>query len=280
MAGCRCTVHIKRFLQRGPLLQPNRNVAVVSFLKNFSTQQQQTSSVSSPMKDAGGESVVNGQSYPKDSWSNVSPKILSHLGRNLHLQKYHPLCLVKSQIVDFMYKNFPGRSKRTPRFTVFDNLSPIVTIEQNYDSLLVPKDHPSRKKTDSYYLNESHMLRAHTSAHQTELIAQGMNNFLVVGDVYRRDEIDRTHYPVFHQVEAVSLYGHHEVFQDEKVAQELKLFEKVGGSRRPEKQESHTIDAVMVMTQSLQSTLLGMVQHLFGPGMVRNDEMSFRFIRI
>lgn len=44
------------------------------------------------------------------------------------------------------------------------------------------------------------MLRAHTSAHQRDLIASGLDAFLVVGDVYRRDEIDKRHYPVFHQV--------------------------------------------------------------------------------
>ena len=49
------------------------------------------------------------------------------------------------------------------------------------------------------------MLRAHTSAHQAELIKMGHDNFLVVGDVYRRDEIDSTHYPVFHQIEGVRL---------------------------------------------------------------------------
>ena len=35
----------------------------------------------------------------------------------------------------------------------------------------------------------------------------GLDNFLVVGDVYRRDEIDSTHYPVFHQIEGVRLVG-------------------------------------------------------------------------
>ena len=33
-----------------------------------------------------------------------------------------------------------------------------------------------------------------------ELISMGLDNFLVVGDVYRRDAIDSSHYPVFHQV--------------------------------------------------------------------------------
>ena len=35
----------------------------------------------------------------------------------------------------------------------------------------------------------------------------GLDNFLVVGDVYRRDEIDSSHYPVFHQIEGVRLVG-------------------------------------------------------------------------
>jgi len=38
----------------------------------------------------------------------------------------------------------------------------------------------------------------------------GLDNFLVVGDVYRRDEIDSTHYPVFHQIEGVRLVGESE----------------------------------------------------------------------
>ena len=38
----------------------------------------------------------------------------------------------------------------------------------------------------------------------------GLDNFLVVGDVYRRDEVDSTHYPVFHQVEGVRLVGESE----------------------------------------------------------------------
>ena len=58
----------------------------------------------------------------------------------------------------------------------------------------------SRSKSDAYYVNSGTLLRAHTSAHQSELMASGLDNFLVVGDCYRRDEIDASHYPVFHQV--------------------------------------------------------------------------------
>lgn len=44
------------------------------------------------------------------------------------------------------------------------------------------------------------------SAHQSTLLGKGLEAFLCTGDVYRRDEIDRTHYPVFHQMEGVRIF--------------------------------------------------------------------------
>jgi len=222
---------------------------------------------SSPSKDLqvnDKEITVNGIIYAKDAWTNVTPKVLSLLGRNLHLQKYHPLSHIRQRIVGFMYNHFPRRGK-SPLFSVYDNLHPVVTTEQNFDSLLVPQDHPSRRKSDCYYLNQDHLFRAHTSAHQIDLIRAGLTNFLVVGDVYRRDEIDSTHYPVFHQVEGVRLCGHHEVFKDESTSKDYSMFETMGNwERTNEKQECHSRDAVYIMGQELKSCLLGLAQHLFG----------------
>ncbi len=211
------------------------------------------------------ETSLDGQKYPSDSWTNINPKILTYTNRKLHLQKFNPLCHIKRRIVDFMYKEFPSRT-RSPLFSVFEDLNPVVTVEENFDSLLIPHDHPSRKKSDCYYINKSHLLRAHTSAHQVGLIRSGLNNFLVVGDVYRRDEIDRSHFPVFHQLEAVRLCTLHDVFKDENIARELDIFERGKCERSPMKQESHTVDAVMMMTAALQTTLINLVKHLFGKG--------------
>ncbi len=41
---------------------------------------------------------------------------------------------------------------------------------------------------------------------QAEILRTGETAFLVTGDVYRRDTVDATHYPVFHQMEAVRVY--------------------------------------------------------------------------
>jgi phenylalanyl-tRNA synthetase alpha chain len=71
--------------------------------------------------------------------------------------------------------------------------------------LLIPSTHPARSKSDTYYANENTVLRTHTSAHQNELLSKGHTSFLVTGDVYRKDEIDSRHYPVFHQMEMLTL---------------------------------------------------------------------------
>jgi len=199
---------------------------------------------------------INDKIYEKDSMSNITPKILSHLNRNLHMQKQHPLSLIKENIVNYMYGRYkPSKSNRgMPLFSVHEDVSPIVTMEQNFDSLLVPRDHVSRAKSDSYYVNKDYMLRAHTSAHQSDLIKMGLDNFLVVGDVYRRDEIDSTHYPVFHQVEGVRLIS--------SIDTNIQLFEN--SDRDSSRQGVHSLDAARLVEADLKDCLLGLAKHLFG----------------
>jgi phenylalanyl-tRNA synthetase alpha chain len=43
------------------------------------------------------------------------------------------------------------------------------------------------------------------------MLRKGETHFLVTGDVYRRDAIDATHYPVFHQMEGVRVFTEEEV---------------------------------------------------------------------
>ncbi|GMT08358.1 hypothetical protein PENTCL1PPCAC_30532, partial [Pristionchus entomophagus] len=105
---------------------------------------------------------------------------------------------------------------------------------------------------------------AHTSAHQHHLMARGLDNFLVVGDVYRRDEIDATHYPCFHQMEAVRLYTPDELYQT-RAGEDLAVFQAVPDPERSkEKQERHTVDAVKALEIRLKSTLEDLSDTLFG----------------
>jgi len=223
--------------------------------------------------------IVHGNKYSCDEWTNITPKILSLSERKLHLNPKHPLGLIKQRVIDFMYSKY-SNVRGNPLFSgnpqfdsvyrgrglsVHQNLSPIVTIQQNFDSLLVAQDHPSRIKSDSYYLNKNYMMRAHTSAHQTELISMGLDNFLVVGDVYRRDSVDSSHYPVFHQIEGVRLFEANNFFDKVKGPKtHLKLFEN-DGVRTNAKQETHTLDSALILEHDLKDCLLGLAKDLFGP---------------
>lgn len=212
-------------------------------------------------KCAQSEITLLGQTYPVDKWTNITQSLLLKLGKNLHVTPYHPLSHIRQRIVDYFYKRFRNRTGN-PIFSVHSNLSPIVSVAQNFDSLLVPKDHASRSKTDCYYVNKDTLLRAHMTAHQVELISSGLNNFLMIGDVYRRDPIDRMHYPAFHQVDAVRLCRAAEVFKDVKEPQELMLFEE--GVETNEKQGCHTLESVKIMEHELKTTLVDLAQSVFG----------------
>ena len=135
----------------------------------------------------------------ENQYSNIPKGVKELLGKNLHNISNHPIEIVKRAV--FAYFDNLEHYK----FYKFETLSPIVTVKQNFDDLLIPPEHPARNKSDTYYLNENEVLRTHTSAHETEILKKGYRTFLTVGDVYRKDEIDCCHHRVFHQLEGVSL---------------------------------------------------------------------------
>ncbi|XP_028142194.2 probable phenylalanine--tRNA ligase, mitochondrial [Diabrotica virgifera virgifera] len=205
--------------------------------------------------------ILLNQNYLKDEYTNITDKVSGYIGRNIYLQPSNPLNLVRQRLVNYFYKKYVNR-RGNPIFSIHDNLPPIVNVTQNFDSLLIPKDHPSRNKSDCYYINKKFLLRAHMTAHQSELIQSGLNNFLIIGDVYRRDEIDRTHYPVFHQVDAVRLRSRNQIFSDDN----LNIFEEgtnTAFTGNQEKQACHSLEAVKVVEFELKDTLVGLAKALF-----------------
>lgn len=102
-----------------------------------------------------------------------------------------------------------------PRFKNFDlmDFPRIVTVEQNFDVLNTPKDHPSRRESDTYYLDKDHILRTQTTTMWPfylrdkkvleRLEKNGEVALLSTGIVFRKDEIDRKHFPAFHQIDGL-----------------------------------------------------------------------------
>lgn len=216
------------------------------------------------------------QTFQCDELTNVTPTIISRVGRNLHHIPHHPVSIIKQRVVNHFHKTYVTRTGNAI-FSHFDNISPVVSTEQNFDSLLVPPGHIARSRNDNYYINSTTVLRAHTSAHQRDCIRMGFDRFLVTGDVYRRDEIDSSHYPVFHQMEGVRLFNKHELFASCNDLDSLDLFETDESMKieSDEKQAEHTIDAVKMMEIDLKRTVTKLMRDLFGDGIETRWNMCY-----
>lgn len=87
-------------------------------------------------------------------------------------------------------------------FSLFDG--PEVELDNyNFTMLNLPKDHPARDMQDTFYINENVVLRTHTSPCEVRALTTMKPPFrlLMPGRVFRVDEVDASHSPVFHQIE-------------------------------------------------------------------------------
>ena len=211
----------------------------------------------------------------------MTPTILSKVARQIHLQRAHPIAILRSLIEahfaatsDGSLSNFSSSSPHPKPFKAINALSPIVTVEKNFDELGFAADHPGRALSDSYYLNAAHMLRTHTSAHEVETFRAGTDRWLLTADVYRRDEIDASHYPVFHQMEGAHVVPRSvalQTFRESNAALERRLSAanividdptSVGPSNPY--QDSHDPAMAEEVTKNLKNTLNSLVLELFG----------------
>ena len=89
-------------------------------------------------------------------------------------------------------------------FTVVEGPE-IETDFYNFEALNTPPFHPARDVQDTFYVNDSVLLRTQTSPMQVRQMERQAPPVRVVvpGKVYRRDPMDATHSPVFHQIEGL-----------------------------------------------------------------------------
>jgi phenylalanyl-tRNA synthetase alpha chain len=83
----------------------------------------------------------------------------------------------------------------------------VETTHYNFDGLAFPFWHPARSAHNSLFLNGDVLLRTETSPSQIRVMEQRRPPVYMIshGRVYRRDTIDATHYPIFHQVEGLAV---------------------------------------------------------------------------
>jgi len=102
--------------------------------------------------------------------------------------------------------------KDLPFFKDFDfiNIPEIVSAQVSFDLFNFPLDHPARSHSDTYYIDDKNILRTHDTVMwyyylndqrvKEKIAAEKPLGVLCYGKVYRKDEIDRRHLNVFHQM--------------------------------------------------------------------------------
>src|SRR3989344_1130811 len=109
-------------------------------------------------------------------------------------------------------KEIVARAFRVESLKNFDviEIPEIIPVNIMFDLFNMPPGHPARSKSDTYYVDESHVLRTHDTVfwyyylNDPEIKKRIENKepigAVCFGKVYRKDEIDRTHMNVFHQI--------------------------------------------------------------------------------
>ena len=118
-------------------------------------------------------------------------------GRQAPLGHLHPLTLTLNRIKDiFMTMGFSVEEGPEIERDYF-----------NFEALNLPKDHPARDMQDSFYITEEILMRTQTSPVQARTMQSHEPNspirMIAPGRVYRRDDYDATHSPMFTQVEGL-----------------------------------------------------------------------------
>jgi len=142
--------------------------------------------------------------------------------RTVELEKARDAALLETETVDVTTVSAASRGGRHPLTTIQEQIAdvfialgyavaegPEVEAEWfNFDALNIAPDHPARTMQDTFFVgNEDSgvVLRTHTSPVQirTMLTQEPPIYVICPGRVFRTDELDATHSPVFHQVEAL-----------------------------------------------------------------------------
>ena len=118
-------------------------------------------------------------------------------GKNMKLGHRHPMYIALDEIKEI----FIGMG-----FTVLDGPE-VELAEYNFDKLNAEEGHPSRDWSDTFYFDAGSrvMLRSQTSPMQVRAMETMELPIRIIapGRVYRKDEVDATHSPMFHQVEGM-----------------------------------------------------------------------------
>lgn len=116
-------------------------------------------------------------------------------GKKAVIGKRHPLDLTLESMKEIFI---------SMGFTIEDG--PEVELDYyNFEALNIPKNHPARSEQDTFYINDSLVLRTQTSPVQIRVMEKQTPPIKMIspGKVYRSDAVDATHSPIFYQMEGL-----------------------------------------------------------------------------
>jgi len=118
-------------------------------------------------------------------------------GEQLPVGHLHPITQVRRIVED----SFLGLG-----YEILDDRE-VETVEYNFDKLAFAPTHSSRSPRDTFYFDDTHLLRTETSPSQIHILEEKKPPIYMVsiGRVYRRDAITATRYPIFHQFEGLAV---------------------------------------------------------------------------
>lgn len=109
----------------------------------------------------------------------------------------NPIDLVKNQIINFFKK---------ANFKILTD-SEVTTVDYNFNRLNIGADHPARSTSDTFFIDEDHLLRVHNTAITSKALQMFNKDdeikVLSYGNVYRKDDDDATHSHQFNQIDMV-----------------------------------------------------------------------------
>lgn len=118
-------------------------------------------------------------------------------GRQIHSGHLHPLTLTLNRVKEIFLQM---------GYTIEEGPE-VETDYYNFEALNLPKDHPARDMQDSFYITDDILLRTQTSPVQARTMERHEPNtpirMIAPGRVYRRDDYDASHSPMFTQVEGL-----------------------------------------------------------------------------
>lgn len=135
--------------------------------------------------------LIQKTTYRTDDWTNINSRLEPFIGVNLYKMNNHPLRITHEEVVTFFKKWFNKNVDENIELPVYKNVG---SVESN--------DSPE-KLSNAFYVNRDLVLRTHTMNQEVKYLKSGIENFVMVVDLHRRCQMDRSHFPIFHRLNVI-----------------------------------------------------------------------------